>query len=806
MIHLIRQLFISINHWWAALLILMALIFSYYQFSKTDGINDDIRQSAKITENQVNLSFKNQVKPVIDLRCVVCHSCYDAPCQLKLSSVEGIRRGATREKLYNPRRILETPPTRLFIDAKTIPQWRNKGFFPVLLEDNKGDNTQSLLYRLMLLKQQHPQKKQGKLPPDFTLDLNRKQQCADKNNIKDYVKNFPEWGMPYAMPNLSNSEYSKVMDWLLSGAPMTEAKTIPAKTRQQIEKWESFFNQPSKKQQLISRYLYEHLFHAHIHFKGTAKNEFYRLVRSTTKTSTIDEIATLRPYDDPGTLKFYYRLRLYTPTIVAKSHIVYEFSEQRLARYKTLFVEPDYPVKTLPSYAPEIAANPFKAFVDIPPDSRYRFLLDDARFFIEGFIKGPVCRGQIALNVIEDQFWVIFFNPDQNIFTSKPEFLDNMSDYLRIPSERKSHANLLAIWTDYWQRQKQYLETKQVYFENIQSHDIKHAMNYIWDGNQTNPNAALTVFRHFDSASVEFGLVGAEPETTWVIDYPLFERIHYLLVAGFNVYGNVVHQLSTRIYMDFLRMEGEDHFLAFLPVRQRKEIRDKWYQGMRSELDELFQAPMDWLNVKSVSGYQTDNVQNELYQYIKQRMGKVLDKGIKINQCGSKSGNINCISLAKDVRRNNINKELQKLEGITGERLHLFPEASLLRVVTDNPEISYSYTLLRNKAYKNVSSMFSDERERNRQDIEHDTMTVVDWITGNYPNFFFQVHERELSAFVEHCRSAELQNDFESLIEKYGIRRTNPSYWKKADWFQARYKSQRPLSSGLLDLSRYRNL
>ncbi|MCW0469986.1 hypothetical protein OH492_16720 [Vibrio chagasii] len=38
--------------------------------------------------------FLNEVKPIIDNRCVVCHACYDAPCQLKMSSVEGIDRGA----------------------------------------------------------------------------------------------------------------------------------------------------------------------------------------------------------------------------------------------------------------------------------------------------------------------------------------------------------------------------------------------------------------------------------------------------------------------------------------------------------------------------------------------------------------------------------------------------------------------------------------------------------------------------------------------------------------------------------------
>jgi len=47
------------------------------------------------------------------------------------------------------------------------------------------------------------------------------------------------------------------------------------------------------------------------------------------------------------------------------------------------------------------------------------------------------------------------------------------------------------------------------------------------------------------------------------------ECIHYLLVAGFDVYGNIGHQLSTRLYMDFLRMESEFGFLALLPEETR---------------------------------------------------------------------------------------------------------------------------------------------------------------------------------------------------------------------------------------------
>ena len=51
----------------------------------------------KITADEVD--YWQEVKPILDNRCVVCHSCYDAPCQLKLTAIEGIERGANKSKV-----------------------------------------------------------------------------------------------------------------------------------------------------------------------------------------------------------------------------------------------------------------------------------------------------------------------------------------------------------------------------------------------------------------------------------------------------------------------------------------------------------------------------------------------------------------------------------------------------------------------------------------------------------------------------------------------------------------------------------
>ena len=68
--------------------------------------------------------FREQVKPILDQRCVVCHACNDAPCQLKLTSAEGIMRGANANNVYNGSRLIADDLNRLGLDASTPEQWR----------------------------------------------------------------------------------------------------------------------------------------------------------------------------------------------------------------------------------------------------------------------------------------------------------------------------------------------------------------------------------------------------------------------------------------------------------------------------------------------------------------------------------------------------------------------------------------------------------------------------------------------------------------------------------------------------------
>ena len=750
-----------------------------------------------------NISYDEGVRPILESRCVVCHGCYDAPCQLKLSSPEGIHRGANKKKVYNGARITADDPTRLFIDAMTTEEWRKKGFDTVLNEGDANPLTNledSVMYRMLRQKQLYPQARTGMLSDDFDLGLDRVQTCPTIDEFDEYAADHPEGGMPYAMPNLERDEYTTLVHWLAQGATMPGDKAPSEVAAKQVRQWEAFLNGNSNKERLVGRYLYEHLFQAHLHFDGTGDREFYRLVRSSTPPGEpVEVIPTRRPYNDPAG-PVYYRIVRHQGSIVAKTHLVYALSDKRMQRYKALFLEPDYEVTSLPSHEAAVASNPIKTFAAIPVKSRYRFLLDDAKFFIEGFIKGPVCRGQIALNVIEDQFWVVFFDPDAEIMSLDDEFMGQVADYLASPSEMEDNFKLLASRKHYRSLFRKYVQMKESAVKNFVPLYIRDAMRYIWDGDGSNPNAALTIFRHMDSASVNYGFIGDYPETAWIIDYSVLERIHYLLVAGFDVYGNLGHQLNTRLYMDFLRTEGEDFFLAFMPAEQRQLIRNSWYQGIRrgNKGDE---GEVSWVNQEIVTGYQSGNPQLELYQHLEAYLGPLAGDGDYINRCTTDKCKP---EVSQDILR--ADKAMQSAAKMDGLIVQILPDIAFVRVkMGGRPEDDIAYTMIANKAYKNVTSMFANEDAINSRDYEEDTQTVVRWLEGAYPNFFYVVDLEDIESFVEEYNTLDNRDEYEAFVARYGLRRTSEDFWKHADWFNEQYAREEPRLYGIYDLNRYQN-
>lgn len=742
------------------------------------------------TDSSWGTRYRELVKPILDKRCAVCHGCYDAPCQLQLTSPVGIDRGASQAIVYDGTRLTEVAPTRLFIDAPDTRNWRQKGFYPVLNERQQSEFANieaSVFYRLLDLKLQHPLPTGSLLPEAFTLGTNREQECTNIENFEQFAQQNPLWGMPYALPGLNPREFAVLRNWLAAGAPYPKEPALPESFVHEVEHWEAFFNQDSLKGQLVSRYLYEHLFLGHLYFDPLGSEYFFTLVRSYTPPGEpIQQIATRRPYDNPGVERVYYRLQPVKSTLLAKTHMPYTLNTERMRNWQTWFFSDDYEVEHLPGYEPEVASNPFKVFAQIPVQTRYRFLIDEAHFTISGFIKGPVCRGQVALNVIQDRFWVLFMEPDHLENAIADKFLAEQSDHLRLPSEAESTLRPLGLWLRYSNLQRAYLQARYKTLNGVLDKQVALDLNMLWDGDGKNDNAALTVFRHFDSATVVKGLVGEQPKTAWVIGYSVLERIHYLLVAGFDVYGNIGHQLLSRLYMDFLRMESEFNFLALLPSEIREQEWDHWYEGATGDVRDYVKDSSQLFYHQTDIVYRTDNPKQELFQRLQTRFKPALNRQFLLS--------------APEVPPQHL-VWLQQLSRIEGVPASLLPQVVIISVEDDDGQLHF-YTLLHDNAHSNISSVLREESNRRPK---RDKVTVVRGILGAYPGAFWHLHEQSLPNLVNAVSQLASESDYQSLMNSFGIRRTNPLFWSFSDRLHRSYQQNNPVDFGLLDFNRLEN-
>lgn len=745
------------------------------------------------------IHYQNEVKPILDKRCAVCHSCYNSPCQLKLDSHEGVDRGATKRAVYNASRLSSMDPTRLFIDAQTTEEWRKKSFSSVTDSTVSGGLNDSIMIQLLSHKMNNP-KSSGDYRPE-TDDLT----CSEnQEELGGYLEKHPNRGMPYGFPPLKQEEFDIIAGWLVQGAKgpdpaqQEELTTPKASDAVAIRQWEKFLNQDDAKHAVTARYLYEHLFLAHLKF-GTPTREFYELVRSKTPPGRpIELIATVRPYDDPGVERVYYRFRKIYSTIVHKTHMVFELDDAQLRRFQELFIRPEWlqPPHRV-GYDPEVSANPFVAFEQIPPRSRYQFLLDNAHYIIMTFIHGPVCKGQVALNVIDDHFWIMFMDPGHDLTVAYPAFLKLHGDKLRMPIETGSDMRVFNALTDgYKKAAVEFYKVRQDLYTS--HHYTGIGYESIWKGGKASDSPLLTVYRHFDNASVHRGVWGNLPKTMWVLDYPLLERIYYALVAGFDVYGTAGHQLALRLYMDALRVEGESYFLDFLPASQRQDFMQSWYIGV--DIRKIHYYPS---SLPTKISFATRDPKREFIEYIV-RKHVLPETRISLDALNYEPAGIAYRGLPE--------KYETYADYLKAFRAVSRPGTPFFAMINDyNANVAYmrirlkngkdhAITIVVNRWHNNVTHLFGEGGEL---DASKDSADFIPGLIGSYPNYFFDLREEDLPDFFDLLAHFEKSPKYYERLARYGVNRAEDRLWDTYDWFQKRFYEDEPIHAGLFDLNRY---
>jgi len=201
--------------------------------------------------------YTDKVEPIIESRCVACHACYDAPCQLKMTSTAGISRGINKEVVYDGTRLLAADPKRLYLDAQTTSEWRDLGFKPVLNErrnTSEANLAASLMYRAIALRQQQGDFKHPVLDDElYDFSLNRDQQCPTVETYDEFANSKPTWGMPYGLPQLTEPEYATLTGWIQRGGLMPSARPLAEDTLSEVRLWEHRLNADDLKTRLAAR-------------------------------------------------------------------------------------------------------------------------------------------------------------------------------------------------------------------------------------------------------------------------------------------------------------------------------------------------------------------------------------------------------------------------------------------------------------------------------------------------------------------------------------------------------------------------
>lgn len=733
--------------------------------------------------------YTEKIQPIFSSRCVACHSCMNAPCQLNLQNYEGFLRGANKLNVFNGTRIDAVAPTRLWIDAHSVEDWQKRGFYTV---NNSVDPSTNIFFQMIAAKADE------KTAPSKI--VSESQSCAA--TPKD-----PKIAMPYALPALEKDQVEILSTWIKKGAPGPTADTVkfqaayPKEVHNQIQQWEKFFNQDGNRHKVVSRYLYEHLFLAHMYFPEEPQT-FFRLVRSSTVChKEIKELATRRPNDNPGVEKFYYCLSKLPGAMVSKTHIPYEVSPKKLKRLEELFFSTDWKVTRLPTYNYQEAENPFLAFSEIPVKARYQFLLDDAQYQVSTFIKGPVCNGSAAVNSIQEQFYVLFIDPSSELMVKAPGFQDQAQSMLILPGVWGSDVKLDSapeFLSKLVQRREEYRSLRARWKKEL--FPKGYTLQDVWDGEGHNSNAMLTVLRHDDNAVVMKGAVGDLSKTIFFLDYPLFERLVYNLVVNFDVFGNVGHQLLTRVYMDMIRMEAEEIYLSFIPPSERIPTRKAWYKGFATEIKMKYIFPVMNLELPTGINYTHPNqakkefVEKVLFTRMNEQVRGPLDRI-----------NWKTLQTPKDIASDltEVEKQLRTAASVkAGDKTpfaRFFPEISLLLVKRKAGDIKV-YSIIHNREHENISWILAESL---RLSPKEDSLTIREGFWGSYPNMFFVADEEQIGKFSAQVLKIKSETDYKKLVTGFGVPRMQSNFWHIYDEANENFKKTAPTQFGYLDLTRY---
>ncbi len=733
-------------------------------------------------------SYGDAIAPIFNSRCIACHGCLGAPCNVKLDSFPGLQRGGFGLNAYSTH-VGDYPRTDMDA-ADSLEAWRKKGFYPIVVD--KGSAADNLDQSLLYLMVEAGMSRNG---PGFARDAldglrpDRFNATCPSTPValKTELEKHPAIGMPFGLPALSEDQFKTLKAWVAAGSPG------PSKAEQQtaeqitdakaLARWEAFFNQDDKRAKLVSRYIFEHSFLATIVLEESDGDQF-RLVRSKTPPGQpVEIIGTGLPYDDPnsyaGVDRFWYRLEKLTVPPVQKNHFLWTLSLDDIDHLRKGFA-----LDTGKGWGEGKALEPawgsdnaLEVFAAIPAESRYRFMLENSEVIVGGITYGPVCNGQTATYAVKDQFWVFFLDPAYDPSVQEPMLgLDSWEPFM----DRSVFGN-----ADYL---KAFAATKQTLFPKGWSLDA------VWDGDGEDRNAWLTVLRHETNVSVVKGAQGGVPRSLWLISFASFERMYYDTVAGFAYWEGDGLKLETLLFFNFLRQAFEDNFLTLLPPEDRKTLRHAWTQGIGAiGLAAVPFAAKDQPTQVKLSG---DEPLMDLIQQLAERLGPTIS-GLPDRLNPQQKPKVSLEAPMRDFA--DWEKAISTLTAVEG--LSFVPQLpSVIMLRLNQGDEHRVYSLIANRAYKSQYTLVFENGEAMPK---KDSMSVYPTLVNGFPNLFVDLDLNDAPGFLVDLTAVETKDDWTAFEERYGILRNSDAFWAFYDWINAWNFAERGALAGWLDLTYY---
>ncbi len=735
--------------------------------------------------------YFRKIQPILDRRCVVCHSCFEAPCQLKLTSPQMLMRGASPHFAVGGLRA--SPRTDLMIG---LDKQRAGGFFPITSQIPEEESILSLVLlegndksQLPAEKYVVPEKRMCVSSPAKFKSLN----AGDQKRL----------GMPYYMAALSDDEYKTLISWVEGGAKSPTQDELAVRlipnNPMVIQHWEDFVNSPAWKARWTSRYLYEHLFTAHLYFEESP-GEFYELVRSETQApNDIKEIPTERPFEMPKQFvnTFYYRLRKLQATIVHKQHFVYQINKGTMAELQKLFWEPRW--NSTPQDKPFSFKdrNPFIAFEHIPANARYRWMLKNARMLLDMDMRSDNCHGEDPSGPLHDSFLTLFVKPESDVAVRYPDYFKYTNSYLGMTNVSLSNVVLQAT---YKSNQVAYSKVKQHFQQQLLPNGF--SFDDIWDGEKGTQMPLFTINRHEKTVSVHDGAWGPQQRVSLLFDYVSFERLYYNCVALATLFDKIIDKMGTVFYLRDVGREVEEQMLSFVPEEYRQIVRKEWIQGegAKHRYDDSRFALGFNQSLKLFKDFEIDPKRpfTSMMDYLLLKSGRYTKQIVGNNHYPISQGSEEYHKL----KQASLFMSQEQVIG-QGHRAHHFPNISYL-IVKGNSQVRY-YTLIANRFYDYVNYIPYDPSPKDRlgRNADKDWMTVFSDIQANYPAKIYIVSENRLDFFIEKMQSVNNRAAYVNFDKTFGLQKMSPVFWKTIDALQTHFIQMDPIHNGLLDLGEY---